>query len=247
MPRIKGLKTNQSQKYCSDTVLSKVNKEPGQGPNGDCWEWDGRKDPAGYGLSTYQVDGTTPGKKSPRGAHRVVYELLVGPIPKGLILMHSCDNPPCCNPAHLSPGTQLDNIRDRVSKGRCAVGEKYPGISITSEQVANIKLYILAGFPFAVITDLFNISRTVVQNIARGNSWKHVVVDINDPRILDLKIKLKTLPSEQRLTTEEVLKIRELSATGTPTGALATQFRRSDVTIRAIVGRKYWKEVKDPL
>lgn len=51
-------------------------------------------------------------------AHRVAYEHKNGPIPKGMVLMHLCDNPACCNPDHLTLGTQKDNIHDAVLKGR---------------------------------------------------------------------------------------------------------------------------------
>jgi hypothetical protein len=46
-----------------------------------------------------------------RDAHRVVYEALVGPVPEGLELDHTCDNPPCCNPGHLEPVTHAENMR----------------------------------------------------------------------------------------------------------------------------------------
>jgi hypothetical protein len=75
-----------------------------------CWRWKAGKNKDGYGLIGL--------RKQVLYAHRVSYELYVGPIPEGLHLLHLCDNPSCVNPAHLRPGTQLDNVKDMHAKGR---------------------------------------------------------------------------------------------------------------------------------
>lgn len=83
----------------------------------ECWNWLGSRD-KGYGKIS---DGVTEGgHPRPRGAHRVSYEIHKGPIPPGLLVMHSCDNPACVNPAHLSLGTVKDNGIDMARKGRSA-------------------------------------------------------------------------------------------------------------------------------
>lgn len=80
-------------------------------PNPDeCWPWLAAKAGGGYGV--VRIDGVI------HKAHRLAYELCIGPIPPGMVVMHTCDNPPCCNPSHLRLGTQRDNVLDMVAKGR---------------------------------------------------------------------------------------------------------------------------------
>lgn len=77
-----------------------------------CWEWQGyrHKPPRNYGDMGYRGENWA--------THRLAYHLNKGPIPKGMVVMHSCDNPPCCNPDHLSLGTHLQNMADCRAKGR---------------------------------------------------------------------------------------------------------------------------------
>jgi len=81
----------------------------------ECWEWQasGSK---GYGR--LMMDGVT------WGAHRLAFTLVKGRIPDGMCVLHSCDNPPCCNPAHLFIGTHADNMRDMAKKGRSSSSRK---------------------------------------------------------------------------------------------------------------------------
>jgi hypothetical protein len=81
----------------------------------ECWKlpW-GRYNPEGYRLLIWAGRSLM--------AHRVSYELFVGPIPDGYVVMHRCDNPPCCNPRHLQAGTLSDNSQDMHGKGRANSG-----------------------------------------------------------------------------------------------------------------------------
>lgn len=76
----------------------------------DCWEFQGGKNNIGYGMIRDD--------KKMRTTHRVSYEEHIGPIPIGLVVMHSCDNPICCNPNHLSVGTHQQNTDDMIRKNR---------------------------------------------------------------------------------------------------------------------------------
>lgn len=87
------------------------------GPD-ECWPWKGGKHENGYGYFRL-------GKKHMHKAHRVAYAFAHGFTPGDLFVLHKCDNPPCCNPAHLWLGTNLDNIADRDRKGRQAKGDRH--------------------------------------------------------------------------------------------------------------------------
>ncbi len=78
--------------------------------SGDCLEFVGAKNAFGYGI--IRVAGKN------KMAHRVAWEIANGQIPEGMLVCHRCDNPPCCNAAHLFIGTQLDNVRDMWTKDR---------------------------------------------------------------------------------------------------------------------------------
>lgn len=79
-------------------------------PGVSCWEWIGQRWKSGYGYCR-------PNRKI-ISAHRYVYEQMVEPIPAGLDLLHSCDNPGCVNPYHLTPGTHSENMKDMYRKNR---------------------------------------------------------------------------------------------------------------------------------
>lgn len=80
----------------------------------DCWEWTASRDQDGYGR--FQYPG--PDGQIHIRAHRWTYLRFVGPIPDAMEVCHSCDNPPCVNPAHLWLGTNIDNDADKRRKGR---------------------------------------------------------------------------------------------------------------------------------
>lgn len=91
-----------------DRFWSKVDK---RGPD-ECWPWTGARSVTGYGMLS------VPGLQAPVQAHRVACGLATGSVQDGRYVCHSCDNPGCCNPAHLWIGTHRENMHDMHAKGR---------------------------------------------------------------------------------------------------------------------------------
>ena len=134
-----------------------------------CLEWTGAKSRKGYG--NLFVDGKS------YLAHRLAYEAWVGPIPDGLWVLHSCDNPPCINPEHLRVGTHQDNTDDMMSRGR----DRHPrGVAnksakLTDEQVREMRtLYAAGNVTQVALGQKYGINQTVVSDIVRRQTWKHV-------------------------------------------------------------------------
>jgi Flp pilus assembly pilin Flp len=152
----------------------------------DCIEWQGERQHQGYGVVRL------PGKKR-AGAHRVAWQEINGPIPEGMFICHTCDNPPCVNPEHLWLGTALDNARDRAAKGRSAhnrphsagPGERNGRALLTETQVREIiELHEregrrLVGRPRVGLTrrqigDRYGVSVPTVDAILSGRNWSHM-------------------------------------------------------------------------
>ena len=128
-----------------------------------CWLWTAGKDPNGYGR--FGID------RKARLAHRVAYEMLVGPIPKGLYCCHTCDNPSCVNPEHLFIGTQKDNMKDMAKKLRGCHGTKSPNTKLTEGDVVAIREDPRSN---RVIGRDYGVSNGTVGCIKRRVSWSHI-------------------------------------------------------------------------
>lgn len=139
---------------------------------GDCWIWHGGK----RRNSKKQYGRIWIGDKTTH-VHRLAYELLVGPIPKGLLVCHHCDNPSCVNPDHLFVGTAWDNTHDMMAKGRAnfIVGACQP--VLTEEEVIEIRQkYVPREYTSVMLGKEYGVSQSHVRSIIRGERWKHLLI-----------------------------------------------------------------------
>lgn len=136
-----------------DRFWSRVDKSEG------CWNWIGGKDKDGYGkiLTNHKHNR----------AHRFSWEIHNGPVPRGLSVLHSCDNTSCVRPEHLFVGTAADNNRDRSLKLRT-------WSKLSPLQVRIIRRGIADGLTHKYLAGVFGIGMTAISNIRTGHKWKYL-------------------------------------------------------------------------
>ena len=123
-----------------------------------CWEFQGAKDKDGYGKIRV-------GSSIDR-AHRVTYSIYHGLVPDGHVVRHRCDNPPCCNPAHLETGTHEENMQDMVERGRHVGNAK-----LNFDQVTAIRRSRLRGVSIASLAARYGVSESTISAAAGGQNW----------------------------------------------------------------------------
>lgn len=129
-----------------------------------CKEWSGCRFLKGYGV--VRMNGKNV------KAHRIAYELYTQkPITDGMFILHSCNNPPCCNPQHLREGSHQENMNDKLRCGRQPRGETNGNAKLTQEQVIQIKSNPnkLTQYQLA---DLYGVKRPCIAKIQRGKIWR---------------------------------------------------------------------------
>lgn len=141
-------------------------------PETNCWDWEGCcVKPGGYGVINEN--------KIPYLTHRYSYIKHVGEIPAGMVVMHTCDRPVCCNPEHLKLGTQKENLADMHKKGRnrAGVGESHRKAVLNKEQVMEIRKLAREGAKTAELAEKFKVKDYVIYQVKNNITWKHLIED----------------------------------------------------------------------
>lgn len=155
--------TGISQQNTKEHIWSLIDKK---GPD-ECWPWLGWAYKNGYGGIRIQGKDYLP--------HRLAYELVNGIIPNGLLVRHTCDNPPCCNPSHLLIGTAQDNSMDMVDRNRQAKGERNGRAKLTEKKVKEIKkLYALGKCKQCAIARIYDVNQSTIFRIVNYRIWKNI-------------------------------------------------------------------------
>jgi hypothetical protein len=156
-----------------ETLWSKVDK---RGPD-ECWPWKGFRNPQGYGRTWISDKGYY--------AHRVIFDL----ANEGIIdrsapddrfahgyIMHTCDNPPCCNPNHLKVCTHAENVADKVAKGRQHTFSSVssPNAKFSEDDVHHIRYLKRTGATKNAIALLYEVSISCIGHCLYGLSYQDI-------------------------------------------------------------------------
>lgn len=131
----------------------------------ECWPWTAGVHRDGYGV--FQLNGRAV------RAHRYAYADKICPI-GDLCVCHRCDNPLCCNPAHLFVGTAAVNAADMVAKERQTRGADINTAKLTEAQVIRMRRYYKKGINATALGRVFNIGKTKAWAAVTGRTWKHL-------------------------------------------------------------------------
>jgi hypothetical protein len=145
-----------------------------------CWNWNGSEESNTYGRCRYKGNFCL--------SHRVSYLLYVGPITKGLKVLHKCNNKKCVNPEHLYLGTAYDNVQDSIDAGThfslnhsdlsdFKSGENHPLAKLNNEDVICIKKMLRDNIDKKLICRIYKIGKSTLQNIFSGKTWSTMILN----------------------------------------------------------------------
>jgi len=200
----------------------------------ECWNWLVHKNSDGYGTFKYNYTSIP--------AHRMLWLIFNNEIPEKMYVLHTCDNPSCCNPKHLFLGTQKDNMIDMVNKGRnCNLkGEEHGGSKFTWKQVNEIrKLYLTCNYTQKQLSLMYNSSGGNIDSILNNKTWK-------DENYVPIHISGKEGERSQsaKLTWIQIKEIREkYYKDGVRVGKLCKEFDVTDGAIYKILHNLSWVDI----
>jgi hypothetical protein len=198
---------------------------------GGCWEWTSTIDSDGYGIF-----GATLHDVRYKRAHRFSWALHNDkPVPTYMHVCHTCDNPRCVNPAHLWLGTNEDNMKDKMRKGRqrTARGQDSASSKLTEIQVREI---LNDPRPHSLLAHEYGVTTMTISDIKCRRSWAHLEIDhvVRGKRISPKRGK------DAKLTPEKVLAIRASDKPGTE---LAREYQVTPQLICNIRKRRAWSYI----
>lgn len=191
-----------------------------------CWPWTRSCIKRGYGQVSME--------KAMWLTHRLAWTLTNGAIPDGLLVLHDCDNPPCCNPKHHFLGTYQDNSDDMVSKDRQAQGDQH-GSRLHPESRPRGDNHPSRVYPWLRPRGDENPSRKRPERLARGLR--------NGAYTQPESVRKGMKNGRAKLTDEDIRAIRDASRSGVERKALAQNYGVGTSTISRIVNRTGWKSV----
>ncbi len=148
------------RKTLAERFWPKVQKGP------ECWLWSGCRGGSLHRYGKIQYDGKDV------LTHRISWLLHFGPIPDGLCVLHKCDVTLCVNPLHLFLGTNNDNIKDKIKKGRQAQKESHPLVKLSVADVEEIrKLYQTGKYSQYDLSDRFGVVQQQISRIINHKRW----------------------------------------------------------------------------
>ncbi|MBK9496899.1 MAG: HNH endonuclease [Xanthomonadales bacterium] len=143
-----------------------VNKSGSKILDTPCWEWSQPRSFGGYGI--FSVNGKA------KSAHRISWRMANGD-PGKFHVLHKCDNKICIRPEHLFLGTDWDNVRDRVAKGRTAQGETHYRAKLTNAQIMSMRAMAKGGATQRKLAAKFDVTQSYVSRVIRGVRRKDIL------------------------------------------------------------------------
>lgn len=139
-------------------------------PVNACWPWGGNQNRQKYGL-IWNKDAHSKTSL----AHRVAFEAFHRPLQAGECVLHTCNNPSCCNPRHLRAGTREENAAQRDREGRATRGSSHHLTRLTESRVVELRAAYVAGSSTGALARQEGLSYKTIWKIVTRKTWKHVV------------------------------------------------------------------------